>query len=57
MLIDVGKPAELDAHCIMVLSSDDIEGWSHPLAEIYVADKRDLPARIQEVILKFRSVS
>ncbi len=54
MLIDVGKPAEFDAHCIMVLSSDDKEGWSNPLAEIYVPDRRDLPARIQEVIFQYR---
>ena len=54
MLIDIGKPETFDSYCIMVLASDDMAGWSKPLAEIYVPDKRDLPARIQEVIFQYR---
>ena len=54
MLIDIGKPETFDSYCIMVLASDDMAGWANPLAEIYVPDKRDLPARIQEVIFQYR---
>ena len=54
MLIDVGKPMSTNYYCITVVSSDDVVGWKHPIAEIAVIDKRELVQKIQETILKFR---
>ena len=54
MLIDVGRYDVDHRYCITVVSSDDEHGWGAPLAVSCSDDKRDLPAKIQEAIFKFR---
>ena len=55
MLIDVGKPTCGISYIITVVASNDEAGWQNPLAEINVLDKKDLPSKIQETIIQFRS--
>ena len=55
MLIDIGKPTASNRYYVTVVSSDDEAGWQKPLAEIAVADKRDLLQKIQETILTYRT--
>lgn len=53
MLIDVGKYE--DTYCIIVVLSDDPDGWQNLLLELPVTDKKDLYRRIQETIIRFRN--
>lgn len=54
MLIDVGRISANHCYYITVVSSNDEVGWSSPLAEIAVSDKKDLIEKMQGTILKFR---
>lgn len=56
MFIDVGKPSTTDYYCITVVSSNDEFGWTNPISEIVVTDKKDLVQKIQETILKYRQM-
>lgn len=55
MFIDVGKPTCGISYIITVVAFNDEAGWQNPLAEIDVLDKKDLPSKIQEAIIQFRS--
>jgi len=54
MLIVVGRYDVDYRYCITVVSSDDEHGWGAPLDVICFDDKKDLPVKIQEAIIKFR---
>lgn len=56
MFIDVGRMSADRCYYITVVSSNDRLGWSKPLAEIAISDKKELIEKIQETIFKFRSI-
>ena len=55
MMIDVGKSSKNGRYYITVVSSDDIDGWKHPLREIEVIHKSELYKNIQDVIFQHRN--
>ena len=54
MLIDVGYIEEMKAYYITIVSTDDEDGWAHPLKEIEIHDKVNLFAAIQDAINQYR---
>ena len=54
MLIDVGKAICNGIYYITGVTSDDIDGWKAPVAEIAVRDKKELYSRIQSAIMEYR---
>ena len=54
MLIDVGYIEEVKMYFITIVSTDDEEGWTHPLNEIEIYNKAKLSDAIQEIIYKYR---
>ena len=55
MMIDVGKASMNGRYYITVVSSDDIDGWEHPLREVEIIDKSELYKNIQDVIFQHRN--
>lgn len=56
MLIDVGRSDIDHRYYVTVVTSDDEHGWGAPLDVICLDDKKELPAKIQEAILRFRPI-
>ena len=54
MLIDVGYIEKMKAYYITVVSTDDEDGWKHPLSEIEIKNKNQLFNIIQQTVYKFR---
>ncbi len=55
ILIDVGWYSYKNCYCVIVVSSNDADGWRSPAAKIDVADKSLLCKVIQDTIIKYRT--
>lgn len=54
MVIDVSYIEHWHAYSVSVFPKDTKEGWQHPLEELTVDEKAELPTRIQEMIHRHR---
>ena len=54
MVIDVSYIEHWHAYSVAVFPEDTKEGWQHPLEELTVDEKAELPTRIQETVYRHR---